>query len=74
MRQTSGKLRVPHIDLTTVRETLTYIRDDLQRVAGLEAAAAALAKAVDEIEAAERQRAPIQLDIMRSRFLRKPAN
>jgi hypothetical protein len=44
----------PHIDLSTIRETLIYIESDLQRVPGLEAAATALKTARAEIDAVER--------------------
>ena len=41
------KRNTPMIDLGTVRETLAYIRDDLQRVPGLERAAELLGSALD---------------------------
>lgn len=45
----------PAIDLGTVRETLLYMHDDMKRVPGLEAVAAALKSTLAEIETAERQ-------------------
>jgi hypothetical protein len=53
-----AKRHVPLIDLGTVRETLAYIRDDLQRVPDLERAAELVASALGEIAAAERRRLP----------------
>lgn len=44
----------PAIDLATVRETLLYMHDDMKRVPGLEAVAAALEATLSEIETAER--------------------
>jgi hypothetical protein len=44
------KRNVPLIDLGTVRDTLAYIRDDLQRVHGLECAAELIAAALAEIQ------------------------
>ena len=46
---------VPLVDLDTIRETLVYIRDDIQRVPGLEQAAAQLTAALVEMAAAERR-------------------
>lgn len=64
------KRNVPLIDLGTVRETLAYIRDDLQRVPGLERAAELIATALAEVEAAERRRlAPIPRSVLEARLL-----
>ena len=64
------KRNVPLIDLGTVRETLAYIRDDLQRVPGLERAAELIAAALAEVEAAERRRlAPIPRSVLEARLL-----
>lgn len=41
----------PEVDLTTVRETLAYMQDDMQRVPGLEKVAAAMAATLAEIDA-----------------------
>lgn len=41
----------PAIDLTTVRDTLAYMQDDMARVPGLEKVADALARTLDEIDA-----------------------
>jgi hypothetical protein len=61
---------VPLIDLGTVRETLAYIRDDCQRVPGLERTAELLAAALAEVEAAERRRlAPIPRSVLEARLL-----
>ena len=65
------KRNVPLIDLGTVREMLAYIRDDLQRAAGLERAAELLDGALTEIEAADRRRlAPIPRSILELQLLR----
>ena len=42
------------LDLSTVREMLAYVHDDLRRAPGFERAAAALATAIAEIERVER--------------------
>ena len=42
------------IDLSTARETLAYLEDDMRRVPGLEKVAQAIAVAMAEIEAAEK--------------------
>ncbi|MGH1418545.1 MAG: hypothetical protein ACRBCJ_06775 [Hyphomicrobiaceae bacterium] len=44
----------PTIDLTTVRETMLYMHDDMRRVPGLEKAARAMNDAIKEIDLAER--------------------
>jgi hypothetical protein len=44
------------IDLGTLRETLAYLRDDLQRVPGLQRAAELIDSALAEVDAAERRR------------------
>ncbi|MCB1505626.1 MAG: hypothetical protein KDJ47_11680 [Hyphomicrobiaceae bacterium] len=43
----------PQIDLSTVRETLAYMHDDMMRVPGFEKLRDALAVAIKEAEAAE---------------------
>jgi hypothetical protein len=48
-----SKARPCALDLSTVRETLAYMHDDLRRAPGLERAAAALAAALAEVELAE---------------------
>lgn len=56
------------IDLDTVRETLSYMHDDMRDAPGLERVAAALGRAIDEIEAArqaETPTEPVSLDIVR---------
>lgn len=45
-----GLTRTATIDLETVRDTIAYIHDDLERVPGLEKAVAALDAALREIE------------------------
>jgi len=47
---------VPLVDLETIRETLVYIRDDIQRVPGLERAAEGLTTVLAEIAAAGHRR------------------
>jgi hypothetical protein len=44
----------PTMDLTTIRETMRYMHDDMQRVPGLEKAARAINDAIKEIDLAER--------------------
>lgn len=44
----------PTIDLSTVRETMRYMHDDMKRVPGLEQAARAVNEAIKEIDLAER--------------------
>jgi hypothetical protein len=64
------KPTVPLIDLDTIRETLYYIRDDLQRVPGLEPAADRISAALAEISAAERRRlAPVSHSLIDARPL-----
>lgn len=43
----------PQIDLSTLRETLAYMHDDMARAPGLEKLRDALALAIKEAEAAE---------------------
>ena len=63
------KRDVPLIDLGTVRDTLAYIRDDLQRVPGLECAAKLIASALAEVVAAEGRRlAPIPRSVLETRL------
>ena len=67
MRQ---KPNVPLVDLDTIRETLVYIRDDLQRAPGLDRAAERLTAALAEITEAERRRlAPISGSIIDARLM-----
>lgn len=62
----------PVVDLHTVRDTLSYMKDDMQRVPGLEKVAAALQGALDEIDKA-RPPAPVPLSPIAARFLpRRP--
>jgi hypothetical protein len=64
------KPNMPLVDLDTIRETLLYIRDDMQRVPGLEGAAEHLTAALGEIAAAERRRlAPVSSSIIEARFV-----
>lgn len=49
----TSKARPCVLDLSTVRETLAYMHDDVRRTPGLERAAAALAAALAEVELAE---------------------
>jgi hypothetical protein len=59
----------PAIDLSTVRETLIYMRDDARAVPGLEHVAASLDAAISEVDAAEATFKPISLSPIESRFL-----
>ena len=62
------KPNVPLVDLDTIRETIAYIRDDIQRVPGLDRAAERLTAALAEITAAERRRlAPVSHSIIDAR-------
>jgi hypothetical protein len=64
------KRNAPLIDLGTVRDTLAYIRDDFQRVPGLERAAELIGSALHEVAAAERRRlAPIPRSVLETRLL-----
>ena len=64
------KRNVPLVDMRSARETLTYIRDDLQRVPGLERAAELLTSALAEVEAADRRRLePIPRSVLEARLL-----
>lgn len=66
------KRNVPAVDLGTVREVLGFIRDDLQRVPGLERAAELLSSALAEVDTAARRRlAPVSGSIMDARQLRR---
>jgi hypothetical protein len=59
------KPNIPLVDLDTIRETPVYIRDDVQRVPGLDRVAERLTAALAEIAAAERRRlAPISQSII----------
>lgn len=60
--------RPASIDLDTVRETLSYMHDDMRSVPGLERVAAALGRAIEEIEATgliEKPVEPVSLGIVR---------
>jgi len=64
------KPNVPLVDLDAIRETLAYIRDDLQRAPGLDRAAEQLTAALAEITQAERRRlAPISGSIIDARLM-----
>lgn len=64
------KPNMPLVDFDTIRETLLYIRDDLQRVSGLEKASEFLTAALGELTAAERRRlAPLSLSRIEARPL-----
>lgn len=65
-----AKPAVPLVDLDTIRETLIYIRDDIQRVPGMEKAADRLTSALAEIAAAERRRlGPISHSVINARLV-----
>jgi hypothetical protein len=57
------------LDLSTVRETLHYMKDDLSRVPELKRASDALAAAIDEIEKVERTQRPVTYETIAARFL-----
>ncbi len=59
----------PHIDLSTLRETLVYMHDDMTRVPGLEKLRDALALALKEAEAAETAARSKRVNITNARFL-----
>lgn len=59
----------PAIDLSTVRETLTYMRDDAQSIPGLEALAQSLDGAIAEVDAAEAKLQPPTASPIAARFL-----
>ena len=46
---------MPALDLGTVRRTLTYIRDDIARVPGMERAADLLGSVIAEVDTAGRR-------------------
>jgi hypothetical protein len=69
-RITRHRAVTPSVDLSTVRETLLYMRDDARSVAGLERVAVALDAALDEVDAAEQRRQPaVPASPVASRFL-----
>ncbi len=59
----------PTINLATVRETLHYMKDDMQRIPGLEKAGEAIAKAIAEIENAEVSMRPVNYSTIDAKFL-----
>ncbi len=59
----------PAIDLSTVRETLLYMHDDMKRVPGLEAVTKAIETTLTEIESAEKKSKPVKLSPVTARFL-----
>ncbi len=69
MSTDTGSRSSNHLDLATIRETITYIRDDLSGVDGLEAATAALSMALVNIEQKERGITQNAKGFLRSRFL-----
>ncbi len=68
-RISRNRLYPPTIDLSTVRETLTYMRDDAKLVPGLEDVAASLDQALETVEAAESRMKPVSYSPIASRFL-----
>jgi hypothetical protein len=63
------KPSIPLIDLGAIRETLTYIRDDLQRAPGLDRAAERLTQALAEIAEAEQRRlGPVSRSLIDARL------
>jgi hypothetical protein len=59
----------PAIDLSTVRETLIYMRDGAGAVPGLEGLARSLDAAISEVEAAEAKLKPVSYGPVAARFL-----
>jgi hypothetical protein len=60
----------PTLDLSTIRDTLSYMHGDMKRVAALDKAAKALEAAIQEIDAArDRTAAPVIGRITSSRFM-----
>ena len=59
----------PQIDLSTLRDTLIYMHDDMSRVPGLEKLRDALALALREAEAAETIARAKPVNITNARFL-----
>lgn len=59
----------PAVDLSTVRETLIYMRDDARSVPGLESLAQSLDEAIAEVDAAEAKLQPAVASPIASRFL-----
>ena len=62
----------PHIDLTTARETLAYMHDDMKSVPELAKVAESLETAIQEMQRAEKASPPriARNVIIASRFLR----
>lgn len=60
------------VDLETARDTISYIRDDIATVPGLEAATAALSRAIIVIDEHRRTAPPRQRIALAPRFLRSP--
>jgi hypothetical protein len=62
------KRSVAMVDLAPMRETLALIRDDLQRLSGLQRAAELVGAALADIELAERRRLlPIPCSLLEGR-------
>ena len=61
--------RMAQIDLSTVRDTLRYMKADAERVPGLERVSDALAATLQEVEDAERKLAPKSLSPISAKFL-----
>lgn len=59
----------PQIDLSTMRETLLYMHDDMARTPGLEKLRDALAAAIKETEAAEETARTWKPSFTAARFL-----
>ncbi len=59
----------PQVDLSTVRETLAYMHDDMCRVPGMEKLRDALGVAMREVDAAERRAPPLVEGPFAAKFL-----
>ena len=67
------RLGLAQIDLTTLRETLLYMKSDTDRIAGLEDVSKALQTTLNEIERAERKLTPPDLSPIAAKFLPRRA-
>lgn len=58
-----------HIDLSTLRETIEYMKSDADRVPGLEGLTRALNETLKEIDLAERKLQPPKMSPLTAKFL-----
>lgn len=64
-----SRLWPPTVDLSTVRETLLYMHDDMKRVPGLGEVASAIAATLAEIEKVEREMPATPRSPIAARFM-----